>query len=92
MEGGGRQGSRTFKDSSLKAAETNLWLILSFLIYLVDLLVTFFLDSGSGGVPPLSFPFLHHAHVNVIENSFVRSAALAAFLPAGLARGTHGGG
>lgn len=92
MEGGGRQGSRSFKDSNLETAEANLWLILSLFIYSVGSLVTFFLDSGSGGVPPLSFPFLYHAHVNVIENSFVRSAALAAFLPAGLARGTHGGG
>lgn len=53
MEGGGRWGSRAFKDSNLRTSETNLWLI--FFFFLVDSLVTFFLDSGSGGVFP---PFL----------------------------------
>lgn len=55
--------------------------------------MTFFLETGSSEGSPLPFfpLFLHHAHVNVIENSFVRSAALAAFLPAGLAGGTHTG-
>lgn len=52
--------------------------------FIVEYLLTFLLDSGGLPFPPI-FPFLHHVHVNVIEESLARSAASAAFLPAGQA-------
>ena len=52
--------------------------------FILEYLLAFLLDSGGLPLPPI-FPFLHHVHVNVIEESLARSAASAAFLPAGQA-------